>query len=201
MGQYFVSCKLDSILFCIFIRYWFLLNWMIASAPAPKRNIIDVLYIYLYYNNLVKQNKTKQNMNQTGLARQREMEKWDTANELKIMDCMPKFFTKIKWSQLFERLVMLLLLCIFSLQLICACGHEFFFSGPKNHRKLEYCIVCEMRGKRVSASEMCVYTHRIEKGIFLIIDALVWCVSMRLRAYHYSMCVCVWIRILTKIYI
>lgn len=77
---------------------------------------------------------------------------------------------------------------------------RIFFSGPKNHRKLEYCIVCEMRRKRVSASEMCVYTHRIEKGIFLIIDALVWCVSMRLRAYHYSMCVCVWIRILSKIY-
>lgn len=166
MGQYFVSCKLDSILFCIFIRYWFLLNWMIASAPAPKRDIIDVLYIYLYYNNLVKQNKTKQNMNQTGLARQREMEKWDTANELKIMDCMPKFFTKIKWSQLFERLVMLLLLCIFSLQLICACGHEFFFRGRKiiESWNIALSVRCE---ESEWVHLRCVYTLTVSrKGFF-----------------------------------
>lgn len=114
----------------------------------------------------------------------------DTANELKIMDCMPKFFAKIKWSQLFKRLLLLLLLLF--LQLICACGHEICFFGAKKSSKVGIfrCIVCVKCEERE-----CI---RSRKGIFLIIDALVWCVDAVacISLQHHT--VCVYQNILTR---
>lgn len=139
---------------------------------GPKTNIIYVLYIYLYYNNLTKQNKTW--IKPSEQARDSEKKKWDTVNESKIMDCMPKFFVKIKWSQLFDRLLLLMLMLLF-LQLICACGHEIFFfflllRGQKIIESWNISLHClwqsEMQRKRVHQMHTKhTHTHR-GKGFF-----------------------------------